>query len=133
MLSREALCAAPHTPHPKPAGAGAPARIAPAAQARSVRRRAADPQTFIRQFIWYGEYAGRRAPMLPKGDLSAAPHTPRPRYGAAAPRTCFKEVAAHRAVLDPKPGAGSEPRGAPTPLPRYRAAAPRTCFDGVGP
>jgi len=28
------LCA---TPHPKPAGAGAPARIAPAAQARSVR------------------------------------------------------------------------------------------------
>jgi len=28
--------------------------------------------------------------MLPKKDLFAAPHTPRPRYGDAAPRTSFR-------------------------------------------
>src|SRR5438046_10487990 len=95
---------------PYPPGAVAPARISPAAQARSVRRRAAAPQTFILQFIWYGEYAGRRAPMLPKGDLFAAPHTPQPRHRRAAPRTPFNEVAAHRQVPNPKAGAASEPR-----------------------
>jgi len=61
---------------------------------------------FVNSF-WYGEYARRRAPMLPKGDLCAAPHTPRPRYGAAAPRTSFRRVAAHSQVLIPRAGAGS--------------------------
>ena len=57
-----------------------------------LRRRASRPQLkrdplggalpphkhpFVNSFL-YGEYAGRRAPMLPKGDLFAAPHTPRP-------------------------------------------------------
>jgi len=90
-----------------------------------LRRRASRPQLkrdplggalpphkhpFVNSF-WYGEYARRRAPMLPKGDLCAAPHTPRPRYGPAAPRTSFRRVAAHRQVLIPRAGAGSE-RGA---------------------
>ena len=48
--------------------------------------------------------------MLPKGDLCAAPHTPRPRYGAAAPRTSFRRVAAHSQVLIPR--AGTAPSGA---------------------
>jgi len=30
---------------------------------------------FVNSF-WYGQYAGRHAPMLPKGDLFAAPHPP---------------------------------------------------------
>ncbi len=91
----------------------------------ALRRRASRPQLkrdplggalpphkhpFVNSF-WYGEYARRRAPMLPKGDLCAAPHTPRPRYGPAAPRTSFRRVAAHRQVLIPRAGAGSE-RGA---------------------
>src|SRR5207253_59826 len=42
----------------------------------------------------------------------AAPHTPRPRHGEAAPRTSFNEVAAHRQVLNPPAGAASEPRAA---------------------
>ncbi len=49
--------------------------------------------------------------MLPKGDLCAAPHTPRPRYGAAAPRMSLRRVAAHSQVLIPRAGAGSQ-RGA---------------------
>jgi len=53
----------------------------PSAYARSVWRRAAAPQTSVRQFLWYGEYARRRAPMLPREDRFAAPHTPQPRYG----------------------------------------------------
>jgi len=65
---------------------------------------------FVNSF-WYSEYARRRAPMLPKGDLCAAPHTPRPRYGAAAPRPSFRRVAAHSQVLIPRAGAGSQ-RGA---------------------
>src|SRR2546430_13597534 len=47
-------------------------------------------------------FRSRRAPMLPKEDLFAAPHTPRPRYGDAAPRTSFQEVAAHSQVLIPR-------------------------------
>jgi len=50
--------------------------------------------------------------MLPKGDLFDAPHTPRPRYAQAAPRTSFNDVAAHKQVLNPKTGAASEPRAA---------------------
>ncbi len=59
--------------------------------------------------------------MLPREDLVAAPHTPRPRYGAAAPRTCFNEVAAHRQVLNPKAGAASEPRAARSSVGAKRA------------
>ena len=47
------------------------------------RRRAPAPQTFIRQFIWYGEYPGRRALMLARVDLFAAPHHP-----TTTPRAC---------------------------------------------
>src|SRR6266550_7610102 len=50
--------------------------------------------------------------MLPKGDLLAAPHTPRPGHGAAAPRTSFRRVAAHGQVLIPRAGAGSQRRAA---------------------
>jgi len=50
--------------------------------------------------------------MLPREDRFAAPHTPRPRYGHAAPRSSFKEVAAHRQLPSPTAGAGSEPRAA---------------------
>jgi len=42
--------------------------------------------------------------MLPKEDRVAAPHTPGPRYGGAAPRTSFDEVAAHRQSSQPKGG-----------------------------
>src|SRR5437762_13181230 len=86
-----------------------------------VRRRAAAPQTSFRQFLWYGQYAGRGAPMLPKGDLFAAPHTPRPRHGRAAPRTSFNEVAAHRQVPNPKAGAASEPHAARSSVGAKRA------------
>ena len=51
----------------------------------------------------------------------AAPHTPRPRYGGAAPRTSFDEVAAHRQVLNPKAGAASERRAARSSLGAKRA------------
>src|SRR6266550_4368378 len=64
---------------------------------------------FVNSF-WYGEYARRRAPMLPKGDLCSAPYTPRPRYGAAAPRTSFRRVAAQSQVLIPR--AARAPSGA---------------------
>jgi hypothetical protein len=59
--------------------------------------------------------------MLPKEQLFAAPHTPRPRYGHAAPRTSFIEVAAHRQVLDPKAGAASERRAARSSIGEKRA------------
>ena len=59
--------------------------------------------------------------MLPWDDLFAAPHTPRPRYGRAAPRTSFRGVAAHRQVLNPKAGAASEPRAARSSLGAKRA------------
>ena len=49
--------------------------------------------------------------MLPKEDLCAAPHTPRPRYGGSAPRTSFRRMAAQSQVLIPRAGAGSQ-RGA---------------------
>ena len=71
--------------------------------------------------FWYGEYARRRAPMLPKGDLCAAPHTPRPRYGAAAPRTSFRRVAAQSQVLIPRAGAGSQRRAARSSVGEMRA------------
>jgi hypothetical protein len=67
------LCA---PPHPDPAGAGAPARIAPAAQARSVRRRASTPQAVLSLLTWYGSSAGRRSPRRAVGQLLAAPHHP---------------------------------------------------------
>ena len=100
-----------------------------------LRRRASRPQLkrdplggalpphkhpFVNSF-WYGEYARRRAPMLPKGDLCAAPHTPRPRYGAAAPRTSFRRVAAHSQVLIPRAGAGSQRRAARSSVGEKRA------------
>ncbi len=50
--------------------------------------------------------------MLPWDDLFAAPHTPRPRYGRAAPRTSFRGVAAHRQVLNPKRRGHPAARGA---------------------
>ena len=59
--------------------------------------------------------------MLPREDRFAAPHTPRPGYGEAAPRTSFDEVAAHRQVLNPKAGAASERRAARSSLGAKRA------------
>jgi len=59
--------------------------------------------------------------MLPKGDLCAAPDTPRPRYGAAAPRTSFRRVAAHSQVLIPRAGAGSQRRPARSSVSAKRA------------
>src|SRR2546429_9862887 len=50
--------------------------------------------------------------MLPREDRLAAPHTPRPRYGLAAPRTSFNEVAAHRQVLNPRRRGRPAARGA---------------------
>src|SRR5437879_12872307 len=50
--------------------------------------------------------------MLPKGDLCAAPHTPRPPYGASAPRTSFPRVAAHKQVLNPRRRGRPAARGA---------------------
>ncbi len=101
----------------------------------TLRRRAGRPQLkrdplggalpphkhpFVNSF-WYGEYARRRAPMLPKGDLCSAPYTPRPRYGAAAPRTSFRRVAAHSQVLIPRAGAGSQRRAARSSVGEKRA------------
>src|SRR3989441_11027840 len=86
-----------------------------------VRRRAAAPQTFLPLILWYGEYAGRCARMLPKEDLFAAPHTPRPRYGNAAPRTSFRRVAAHRQRPNPMAGAGSQPDAARSSIGAKRA------------
>jgi len=48
--------------------------------------------------------------MLPKEDRFAAPHTPRPRYGEAAPRTSFRRVAAHWHLPNPLAGASSQTR-----------------------
>jgi len=102
---------------------------------RPLRQRASRPQLkrdplggalpphkhpFVNSF-WYGEYARRRAPILPKGDLCAAPHTPRPRYGAAAPRTSFRRVAAHSQVLIPRAGAGFQRRAARSSVGAKRA------------
>src|SRR5436853_7853605 len=50
--------------------------------------------------------------MLPREDRLAAPHTPRPRYGLAAPRTSFNEVAAHRQVLNSRRRGRPAARGA---------------------
>src|SRR3989442_1524596 len=70
--------------------------------------------------------------MRPRKDRFAAPHTPRPRYAHAAPRTSFNEVAAHRQVLNPTAGAASRPpparpRGGgqrPPPHPPWGGGAP---------
>ncbi len=59
--------------------------------------------------------------MLPKGDRFAAPHTPRPGYGQAAPRTSINEAAAHGQVLNPKAGAVSQLRAAPSSVGAKRA------------
>ena len=59
--------------------------------------------------------------MLPNEDLFAAPHTPRPRYGDAAPRTSFRRVAAHRQLPSPKARAGSELRAARSSIGERRA------------
>src|SRR2546430_825915 len=90
----------------------APAGGAPPALARSVRRRASPPQTSFRQVILFGECAGPRAPMLASEDLFAAPHTPRPCDGGAAPRTSFRRVVAYRQVLNPRRRGHPGARGA---------------------
>jgi len=59
--------------------------------------------------------------MLPKKDLFAAPHTPRPRYGGAAPRTSFRRVAAHRQLPSPTAGADSQTRAARSSVRAKRA------------
>ncbi len=59
--------------------------------------------------------------MLPNEELFAAPHTPRPRYGDAAPRTSFRRVAAHRQRPNPRAGAASEPHAARSSLGAKRA------------
>ncbi len=59
--------------------------------------------------------------MLPKEDLRAAPHTPRPRYGEAAPRTSFDRAVAQRQLPDPRASAGSELRAARSSVGAKRA------------
>jgi len=59
--------------------------------------------------------------MLPKEDLCAAPHTPRPRYGGAAPRPSFRRVAAHRQRPNPGAGAGPQPHAARSTIGAKRA------------
>src|SRR5437667_440026 len=68
--------------------------------------------------------------MLPNADLCAAPDTPRPRYGGAAPRTSFDEVAAHRQVLITRPGAGSQRRSARSSVGEKRAVEHALVADG---
>src|SRR5437667_12336553 len=62
--------------------------------------------------------------MLPREDRLAAPHTPRPRYGLAAPRTSFNEVAAHRQVLNPRRRGRPAARGAFEPRCQARRLPP---------
>jgi len=59
--------------------------------------------------------------MLPSRDLFAAPHTPRPRYGEAAPRTSFRRVAARRQLPRPPAGAASRVRAARSSIGAQRA------------
>jgi len=59
--------------------------------------------------------------MLPKEQLFVAPHTPRPCYGGAAPRTSFRRVAAHRQLSNPRAGASAQPRAARSSIGAKRA------------
>jgi len=59
--------------------------------------------------------------MLPKEDRFAAPHTPRPRYGEAAPRPSFRRMAAHRQLPNPSAGAAPQPHAARSSLGAKRA------------
>ena len=46
--------------------------------------------------MWYGECAGRRAPMLAKEDLLAVPHRPTAAPWLAAPRTGINAAAGQK-------------------------------------
>ena len=59
--------------------------------------------------------------MLPKGDLCAAPHTPRPRYREPAPRTSFRRGGLPIVKFSTQGGAAAQPRAARSSVEAKRA------------